>query len=98
MEFDRAARDGDISVRGYGYTSGKYEALDMYYWHASRLDALDILNPAGSKGRTQEKDKPFRDLLVNRQGVTNTWPRAGLLFRCCNRFRLLVNRYGIVNP
>ena len=87
VEFDQAARQGRISVLGCN-SAGEYQVLNRGYWDMAHTDFLDISNPRGSDGQTLPMCK-HRNILVNRQELMNTWPRAG---RLCRLYVLLRRR------
>ena len=61
MEFDRSAREGQISVRGQPSQSGTYEKIDRDYWNVAGIDPIDM-------SRTERKQfknfKIFENLLA----------------------------------
>ena len=80
-EFGNQARDGNIEVRGYLNVNYPIEVLPRDYWQGARLDRDDMGAKRTPGGRTVIDNKPsrllpFGGLLIERQQVLKTWPRA----------------------
>lgn len=97
MEFDRAARDGDVVVRGLPFGAGSYTTIERDHWRIVGLDPIDISNPDGSPGRTEPKitasAQQYERLVTSTESVMRTWPRVGWAMRWRKRLRRSLVRW-----
>jgi hypothetical protein len=82
-EFARAARAGEISVRGRASRGGEHQQISELYWLNATVDPASILSPSqagATSSASPDRDErerfvPYDALGVKRSEVDRIWPR-----------------------
>lgn len=78
-QFQKAARDGALTVWGKQGVGTVYEEIPTTYWREHGLDVQSIMMGRAATVPMVEMEATalFSDLMVNREEVERTWPHAG---------------------
>jgi hypothetical protein len=78
-EFERAAREGQISVRGRQRHFTNFETLSVDYWQTAGLDRMAALHGDPPNSRTEQRGAlagyiAYEDLRTSERQVRRCWP------------------------